>query len=207
MKWKIKTIIICIGLTICSSCSKENESTAVNDSSSTCVGELPNWSESLYALPYPVGSQYHVNQSNCSGFGHSGFWSFGYDFSMDIGTYVTASRSGTVGWATDGCPDGTGTCTNLVSIIHDDGTVAVYSHLTPGLFVESGEKVVVGDTIGRSGNTGYTGGYPHLHFSVHPCNDLPGLPNPGDCPTLPVNFNNTDPNPNGLLWNKFYKAL
>ena len=125
---------------------------------------------------------------------------------MDIGTIVTASRDGIIGWATDGCPDGDRTCTNLVTIIHDDSTVSLYSHLTPGLLVEAGDLVKAGDTIGRSGDTGYTGGLPHLHFSIHPCNELPGLPNARNCPTLPANFRNTTPNPNGLLGGRFYRA-
>ena len=116
-------------------------------------------------------------------------------------------RSGRVGWANDGCPDGNTNCTNLITIIHEDGTVAVYSHLTNGgVLVKSGDQVVAGDTIGKSGNTGATSGLPHLHFSVHPCNQLPGLPNPGDCPSLPVNFKNTDPNPTGLIAGRSYQA-
>jgi murein DD-endopeptidase MepM/ murein hydrolase activator NlpD len=126
---------------------------------------------------------------------------------MQIGTIVTAARCGTVGWANDGCTDGSPSCTNLITIIHKDGTVALYSHLTKGgVLVKSGDLVEAGDTIGKSGNTGNTGGFPHLHFSVHPCNELPGLPNAGDCPSLPVNFKNTDPNPAGLLAHRTYEA-
>jgi murein DD-endopeptidase MepM/ murein hydrolase activator NlpD len=66
--------------------------------------------------------------------------------------------------------------------------------------------VQAGDTVGLSGVTGNTGGLPHLHFSVHPCNELPGLPNEGNCPTQPVNFRNTDPNPTGLLARRSYES-
>jgi murein DD-endopeptidase MepM/ murein hydrolase activator NlpD len=158
-------------------------------------------------LPYPVGVSHEVNQGNCSGFGHSGFWKHGYDFLMPIGSTVTAARTGVVGWAEDGCADYDATCTNLVTLIHSDGLVSVYSHLTlGGVLVAPGEVVEQGDTIGLSGVTGNTGGTPHLHFSVHGCNDLPGLPNECYCPSLPSNFSNTDPNPAGLQPQRSYLA-
>ncbi len=189
------------------SCKEDSDNKDQNVPVYSCMPVTNDWESSQYILPYRVGSEYFVNQANCSGFGHSNFWSHGYDFTMNIGTSITASRSGTVGWATDGCADGNTACTNLITIIHDDGTVALYSHLTNGgVLVSPGEVVEMGDIIGRSGNTGNTGGLPHLHFSVHPCNQLPGLSNAGDCPTIRVNFRNTDPNPDGLEPKRFYGA-
>jgi len=182
------------------------DSAAVVASVSEC-GPFGDWSTSSYVLPYPRGTAYVVNQGNCSGYGHSDFWKHGYDFIMNIGTEVAAARSGAVGWANDGCHDGNAACTNLITIIHDDGTVALYSHLTlGGVLVSPGEQVTAGQVIGKSGNTGNTGGLPHLHFSLHPCNELPGLPNAGNCPTLPVNFRNTDPNPHGPQAHRTYHA-
>jgi murein DD-endopeptidase MepM/ murein hydrolase activator NlpD len=170
-------------------------------------GPFGDWEESPFVLPYPEGEAWEVNQANCSGFGHSGFWKHGYDFIMPIGTQVTASRAGTVGWARDGCTDYDTTCTNLVTVIHDDGLVSLYSHLTlGGVLVAGGERVEAGDAIGLSGVTGNTGGLPHLHFSVHPCNELPGLPGAGDCPSVAANFRNTDPNPEGLEARRTYVA-
>jgi murein DD-endopeptidase MepM/ murein hydrolase activator NlpD len=169
-------------------------------------GPFPAWDTSPYVLPFPAGQSYEVRQANCSGFGHTGFWKHGYDFIMPIGTVVTAARAGTVGWAKDGCIDGDQSCTNLITVIHDDGTVAVYSHLTTGgVRVASGQVVAARDTIGRSGNTGYST-EPHLHFSIHPCNELPGLPGARDCPSLPHTFSNTDPNPDGLQPYRWYEA-
>ena len=171
-------------------------------------GEFLPWQESGYVLPYTVGERYVVNQANCSGFGHSGFWEFGYDFTMPIGTVVTAARDGIVLHAQDGTEDGDRNGTNLITIQHDDGTVALYSHLTlNGVQVTIGQSVSAGDPIGLSGDTGNTGGLPHLHFSVHPCGALPGLPGMGDCPSEPVNFRNTDPNPEGLNASRSYEAL
>lgn len=148
-----------------------------------------------------------MRQGNCSGFGHTGFWRHGYDFIMPIGSVVVAARAGIVGWARDGCSDGDVTCTNLITIIHADSSVALYSHLTGGgVLVQSGYTVAQGDTIALSGNTGYST-EPHLHFSLHPCNALPGLPASGHCPSLPFTVRNTHPNPQGLQPFRFYPAL
>ena len=55
---------------------------------------------------------------------------------------------------------------NTVAIVHDDGTVAEYAHLSPGAeLVKLGQRVNAGELLGYSGNTGYSSG-PHLHFIV-----------------------------------------
>jgi murein DD-endopeptidase MepM/ murein hydrolase activator NlpD len=159
-------------------------------------------------LPYTVSESYRINQANCSGFGHSGFWLYGYDIVMPIGTVVIAARDGTVVHAQDGARDGDRARTNLITIEHDDGTVALYSHLTlNGVQVTIGQSVLAGDAIGLSGDTGNTGGLPHLHFSLHPCSALPGLPGSGSCPSEFVNFRNADPNNDGLVAGRFYEAM
>lgn len=175
--------------------------------SSACSESVPT-AQSLYVLPYTISESYRVNQANCSGFGHSGFWRYGYDFTMDIGTVVTAARDGIVVHAQDGAQDGDRNRTNLVTIEHEDGTVALYSHLTlNGVLVTPGQSVSAGDTIGLSGDTGNTGGLPHLHFSLHPCSDLPGLPGAGTCSSIFVNFRNTSDNDNGLSAGRSYEAM
>ena len=172
-----------------------------------CTG-FGDWQQSAYVLPYTVGESYRVNQANCSGFGHSDFWLYGYDFDMPIGTVVTAARGGVVAHAQDGARDGDRDRTNLITVEHDDGTVALYSHLTlNGVLVTTGQVVSAGDTIGLSGDTGNTGGLPHLHFSLHPCGALPGLPGTGECDSIPVNFRNTIANPSGLRATGTYEAL
>ena len=171
-------------------------------------GDFGPWEQSDYVLPYPAGLTYKINQANCSGFGHSGFWEFGYDIIMPIGSIVTAARAGAVVHAQDGAQDGDRSRTNLITIQHDDGTVALYSHLTlNGVHVTVGQPVLAGDVIGMSGDTGNTGGLPHLHFSLHPCSDLPGLPGAGSCDSIPVNFSNTAENPNGLVAGRAYTAM
>jgi hypothetical protein len=153
-----------------SSGSPELESTV-----SQC-GPSSAWGTSNYLLPYPVSESFFVNQSNCSGFGHSGFLTFGYDFTMDIGTEISAMREGVVVHTQNGTLDRNPIGTNLILIEHDDGTIALYSHLTNnGVLVVTGQSVVAGEIIGLSGNTGNAGGLPHLHVSTHACIGLPGL--------------------------------
>lgn len=103
------------------------------------------------------------------------------------------------------CVDGDGNCTDQVAIRHPDGTTMVYSHLTEdGALVPVGATVQAGDTIARSGDTGYTGGWPHLHHSLHPCADVS---EPADtCPSIPLTFSNTRPNPDGLAAKRTYPA-
>ena len=173
----------------------------------TCPDSLPS-QQSAFVLPYTVSESYFVSQANCSGFGHSGFWKYGYDFNMDIGTVVTAARAGTVLHVQDGADDGDRNRTNLITVGHDDGSVALYSHLTlNGVLVMVGQTVSAGDTIGLSGDTGNTGDIPHLHFSLHPCGALPGLPGSGDCPSIFANFRNTDENNTGLQRGRSYEAM
>src|SRR5438132_10368132 len=96
-------------------CKKRDENDPENKPYD-CISITVPYDSSFYVLPYQVGKAYFVNQANCSGYGHNNFWNHGYDFTMPIGTSVTASRSGTVGWAKDGCIDGDRDCTNLVTI-------------------------------------------------------------------------------------------
>ena len=167
-------------------------------------GPFPDWRSSPYVLPYPVGNTYYVNQGNCSTGGHHGPYRYAYDFAMPIGTTVTAARAGVVaemrmkfrnGQAGEGE-------SNWIKIRHADGTIAAYSHLTEnGALVKIGDRVVAGQPIGLSGNSGNTGGLPHLHFHLCPCSE------PVDCGTLPVTFCNTDANPHGLQARRSYTAL
>ena len=177
--------------------------TASHGQQNSC-GPFPDWKSSAYVLPYAVGSTRQVSQANCSTGGHRGPYKYAYDFVMPIGTTVTAARAGVVAEIRmkfrDGQP-GEGE-SNWVKIRHSDETIAAYSHLTEhGALVKIGDHVVAGQPIGLSGNTGNTGGLPHLHFHLCNCSE------PVDCGTLPVTFRNTDANPDGLQARHDYLAL
>lgn len=163
-----------------------------------CSG-YPPWETSPYVLPYPVGKTYPLHQGNCSLGGHRAAYQYSYDFLMPIGSLVTAARAGVVSEVLDGYQDGNNTTENWVKVRHADGTIAAYSHLH-SLFVYVGQEVRVGLPIGLSGNTGQTGGIPHLHFHVSTCSE------PVRCGTIPVTFRNTAPNVNGLVFKQEYTA-
>ncbi len=97
---------------------------------------------------------------------------YAVDFAAAIGTPVLAARGGVVMQvASDFDKAGLkrekyGGRANLVRILHDDGSMALYAHLkTEGVLVRIGQRVRAGQQIGLSGNTGFTTG-PHLHFAV-----------------------------------------
>jgi len=94
------------------------------------------------------------------------------DFEMPIGTGVYAARAGTVIQVADSYfsagldPDTDLAKANIVRIVHDDGTMALYAHLNwNSIRVRPGQRVARGEYIADSGNTGFSSG-PHLHFVV-----------------------------------------
>jgi len=84
----------------------------------------------------------------------------GTDFGVAIGTPVLAALSGRIilkGFD----PEGYGT---YAVVFHDRGLFTLYAHLSIILQLQ-GDYVEQGDTIGLSGNSGFSSG-PHLHFGV-----------------------------------------
>ncbi len=171
----------------------------LNDCSETTYEE---WETSPYVLPYPVGESYTVSLSHCGGSYHS-FGQpdqFAVDFVMNIGTVISASRSGKVVHVEESGFDGSFP-NNLVVIQHSDGTYAQYMHLTQnGARVEVGQNVQQGEVIGFSGNTGLAG-FPHLHFVATKSGtwEYPYQ-------SFPTTFSNTTANPRSLEGGKTYKA-
>jgi len=85
----------------------------------------------------------------------------GEDFAAPIGTNLVSMSTGTVTFAGDESGYGT-----MVKIAYWDGTVSYFAHMS-SISVTNGEKVLPGEVVGQSGNSGHSTG-PHLHLEMHP---------------------------------------
>jgi murein DD-endopeptidase MepM/ murein hydrolase activator NlpD len=127
--------------------------------------QFPDPTGSPYCLPYPVGEHARVSQAWGDTGTHRG--RFAIDFTMPFGAEITAARSGRVVEARDQYSDDdrTGGHENGAFVLHDDGTMASYLHMSEdGVFVAVGDEVETGQVIGLVGTTGTS--VPHLHFEV-----------------------------------------
>ena len=125
-----------------------------------------------YSLPVDEHSGWHVGQGFHGGWSHNDEQNeYAIDIVVPEGTPVLAARAGTVmqvesGFDKAGASRKYAERANLVRILHDDGTMALYAHLQEnGVYVKPGQRVSVGQQIAASGNTGFSSG-PHLHFAV-----------------------------------------
>jgi len=126
-----------------------------------------------YRLPWAPGESYVVSQAPGGPITtHTDPSSRNaVDFTMPAGTPVHAARSGVVinledAFKVGGLDRALVDKANFVDILHDDGTVASYAHLSEhSLAVRLGQPVSAGEKLGLSGSTGYSTG-PHLHFAV-----------------------------------------
>jgi murein DD-endopeptidase MepM/ murein hydrolase activator NlpD len=127
-----------------------------------------------YRAPFAAASQYPISQAFPGQLSHFDAANrYAVDIEVPVGTPVYAARAGTViDQATRFFANGTdlekdGPRANLVRIVHDDGSIAVYAHLNwDSIRVRIGDEVGEGQYIADSGNTGFSTG-PHLHFDVH----------------------------------------
>ena len=125
----------------------------------------------VYSLPVEE-SNFELGQAFHGGFSHGDEANrYAVDLVVPEGTPVLAARDGVVMQATSGFRDGgvdpsLSARANLIRVLHDDGSMALYAHLQEGgVLVRAGQAVTLGQVIGYSGNTGYSSG-PHLHFAV-----------------------------------------
>lgn len=124
-----------------------------------------------YWLPLAPGQVVRVTQGYKTRFSHKGKNAYSIDFALAIGTPVYAARDGVVVLVKDNSRWGGNRkayrgLANYIVIYHNDGTFAHYVHLKyKGSVVKPGDRVLAGQLIGYSGNTGWTKG-PHLHFMV-----------------------------------------
>lgn len=129
--------------------------------------------ERPYRAPFAVANDYSITQAFPMGVTHNTMDSrYAVDIAMPIGTDIHAARGGIVlevastnfRGGVDAGQDAA--AANIVRILHDDGTHAVYAHLNwNSIRVQPGDEVERGEYIADSGNTGFSSG-PHLHFAV-----------------------------------------
>lgn len=90
----------------------------------------------------------------------------GVDFRASVGTRVKNVLEGTVlGTGNTDAYPGCYSFGKWVFVKHDNGLSTIYGHLSV-ISTQTGQRLQTGDTIGFSGNTGYSTG-PHLHISVY----------------------------------------
>lgn len=125
-----------------------------------------------YRVPFAVGSTYAVSQAYPTRITHTTADSqYAVDIALPDGTPVYSAREGTViNVRHDSFRNGMSAAmldqANVIEILHEDGTIAIYAHLHwDSIRVRIGERVTRGQYIADSGNTGFTSG-PHLHFAV-----------------------------------------
>lgn len=127
-----------------------------------------------YRVPFDSGKTFAVTQGFFGGYSHNTPYSeYAVDIAMPEGTPIVAARGGVVmdierdffGNGLD--MEKYGARANSVRILHDDGTMAEYAHLKlESVRVLPGTRVIAGQPLGESGNTGFSSG-PHLHFAIH----------------------------------------
>jgi len=123
-----------------------------------------------YYLPFKKGQSFNIGQGYDGTFTHQNKKAL--DFTMPIGTPITAIRGGKVILVVDSFSKHGETAdfsryANYILIEHSDGTFASYVHLKQkSTEVKEGETVKTGQEIALSGNTGWTSGA-HLHLEVY----------------------------------------
>jgi murein DD-endopeptidase MepM/ murein hydrolase activator NlpD len=85
----------------------------------------------------------------------------GIDIGVPVGTPVLAAADGVVefsGWNSGGYG-------YMVDMRHADGSMTRYAH-NSRLLVQTGDRIIQGQTIAESGSTGHSTG-PHIHFEIY----------------------------------------
>lgn len=127
---------------------------------------------SAYRLPAKANGFHKITQGFNGRYSHAAAPNrYAVDIDLPLGTDVLAARSGVVVWikqdyVLDGTDDYFADKANMIQVLHEDGTIAVYAHLlNESVKVSVGQQVEAGQVLARSGSSGYSTG-PHLHFVV-----------------------------------------
>ncbi len=123
-----------------------------------------------YQFPVTSRKKHLISQSFNGRFSHNKQPNVhAVDIALELGTTISSARGGTVFFTRDnfhlkGQSKYFLDKANVIKILHDDGSYAVYAHILQGSsLVSPGDKVERGDRIARSGSAGFSTG-PHLHF-------------------------------------------
>lgn len=121
--------------------------------------DVPKYKKGL--LDYPLSSVRLTQKYGKTSFTRWYTFHNGIDYAAPTGTKVLAAADGKVVGAGN---NGRYAYGRWIAIDHGNGLTTMYGHLS-SQSAKKGAKVNKGDTIGKSGNTGYSTG-PHLHFTV-----------------------------------------
>lgn len=128
--------------------------------------------KAVYLPPFAKHSKFRISQAFNGKFSHHNDYNrYAVDITMPLKTPIYATRAGIVvdvknHFFKNGLTKSHKTRANKIRILHDDGSIASYVHLSlETVQVYEGSKVSAGQLIGCSGNTGYSTG-PHLHFAI-----------------------------------------
>jgi murein DD-endopeptidase MepM/ murein hydrolase activator NlpD len=126
----------------------------------------------LYLPPFDGNGRFLITQGFDGKISHQDLQNkYAVDIAMPVGTPVYAARGGVLirienDFSESGMKEGLIPRSNNICILHDDGSIGVYAHLSlKAAQVFPGATVADGQLIAYSGNTGFSSG-PHLHFAV-----------------------------------------
>ena len=141
--------------------------TSANGTAGSLAGQDPNliYTADGYVFPFangidaPVTSSVGPRDQPTAGASTN---HKGTDIGVPEGTEVHSMSSGVV---TNAGRDDAGGFGNWVRVEHDDGTVAIYGHVSKSDFYNVGDRVNAGDVVALTGNEGVSTG-PHLHLQI-----------------------------------------
>lgn len=150
---------------------KDNTSSGANPQTSPSATQSPGSS----ALASPIAGRDALAPSSGYGMRKDPFTGEdkmhkGYDYTAVLGTPINAINDGEIIEVGDDDPKNKGTgLGKFVKIMHEDGTISVYGHMSEQSAVR-GKRIKKGDVIGKVGSSGRSTG-PHLHLEIHKPNE------------------------------------